>query len=66
VSVLQARRLPLSQYMSFVANASGNRNAKWSVLNVDDVLKVLLLYRSSGDWSDAINESVPLRKRALT
>jgi hypothetical protein len=61
VRYTQAKALPIAGNISFTG--AGTPNAKWSILNIDDVLLTLLEYHRSGNWISAFEAAIPPRKR---
>jgi hypothetical protein len=62
--ILQVKKLPMDGNVTFVG--SGALNAKWFLLNVEHVVEVLLQFHLSGDWRQAFDTTLPMRKRRRT
>jgi hypothetical protein len=60
-SFLQVRKLPMDGNVTFVG--TGALNAKWFLLNVEHVVDVLLQFHLHGDWRQAFDTALPIRKR---
>ncbi|KXZ54099.1 hypothetical protein GPECTOR_5g202 [Gonium pectorale] len=58
---LACRRLPIAEYAEPLGLVKGTR--KCPVLNIDDVVRALLIQHETGDWVKALDAAIPARKR---
>ncbi|GIM05741.1 hypothetical protein Vretimale_10224, partial [Volvox reticuliferus] len=58
---VKCRRLPIAEHAEQLGLGKGTR--KCPVLNIDDVVKTLIIYQDTRDWVRALDAAIPIRKR---
>ncbi|GLI62533.1 hypothetical protein VaNZ11_005193 [Volvox africanus] len=58
---VECRRLPVAEHAEQLGLGKGTR--KCPVLNIDDVVKALIIYHDTRDWVRALDAAIPIRKR---